>query len=121
VPQEDLQLDLRIIASATAEELRRLNETAHALQTTLNRLISRESGLSSETITDIQSLDYLTQSLKALSLFWAEMSLQAPDRLKIGSDEAARNITLRELSDRLRGVLPAPHSTDVKLDTTELF
>ena len=100
---------------ATAHELRSLMSDAQTLQNTL----SPQRELTPENLASLQKLDYLTQSLDALSSIWLKLKDDIPDEISIGSEDTIDKIGLKDLAAKLKGVV-APSMAACKVNSGEL-
>ena len=100
----DQPMNLKTMAAATSEELRELSQIAIKLQDIFANL--NQGGIAaSGDLSQIQGLDYLTQSLIELSGFWETVSLETPDQWQYENRHATQNIKLRDLANRLSGLV----------------
>jgi len=104
---------------ATVDELLRLKTLSLELQAELELNMSN-TALEPKTIEKIQSLDYLTQSLTALSDIWSEVVNQDGIDFRIEHPIALETVSLRDLKDRLKGSIPGPIQ-DVSPGRCQLF
>ena len=115
-------LNYRTLASATSEELVKLQRKSESVQNALSELIADGGIGHSKYITDLQSLDYLTQSLTALSEFWEGLALGTPEDWSLNTQELANKVKLKSLSDRLCGVKERSlNLTEIETGSCDLF
>jgi len=90
-------------ALGTSSELQLLFAHSKSLQDLLSEVISpKDKTPNSATIQQLQSLDYLTQSLSELAGFWDALAKHTPDEWEIESAVKV-DVKLQGLSDRLSG------------------
>jgi len=90
-------------ALGTSSELQLLFAHSKSLQDLLSEVISPNDKIpNSATIQQLQSLDYLTQSLSELAGFWDALAKHTPDEWEIESAVKV-DVKLQGLSDRLSG------------------
>jgi len=87
------------IMSCASEELRAL----HTKMETLQGLIDPTEAKGFDAHQSLQDLDYVTQSLEALSDFFDGLSADTPESWGFDSLPAADRVKLRDIADRLRG------------------
>lgn len=97
------KLDYRTVAYTTGDELYDLALKSEKLQTALSQLMSGNCFESLECFTELQSLDYLTQSLVALSELWLGLAKQTPQDWNDEAYDLARKVKLKALADKLCG------------------
>lgn len=94
-------LSLRTMLSATSEELSELASKSATLELRLSNLVNKMVDTSA--IADLQDLDYLSQSLEALSTLWATLAKDTPDSWKFSNSQATDGVLLRDLAAKLKG------------------
>ena len=112
------KINYKTAVLATREELRLLHSHSEGVQDALSELIAGGGLNNLAYVKQLQSLDYLTQSLSALTEFWGDLAVQTPEDwgLTLSAEMAA--ITLKDLSDKLSGTEPSSQSVDVTEDGT---
>jgi len=95
-------LRVNSLVRATALELRKLKTLSLELQSELESEIGK-SDLTSEAMKTIQSLDYLSQSLTALSNVWSDISNQNLTEFNVEFPKSLETVSLRELKESLEG------------------
>lgn len=92
-------IPLSTLVEATADELSSLRHQAEGVQA----ILTLTGEISDEAVIALQRLDYLTQSLEALSEFWAKTHQHIPQDLTLRCAPALNDIKLDELAKRLKG------------------
>lgn len=90
---------LKTLLKATSQELIDLQHIAEGLQS----VVSTGNAPSNETLQLIQKLDYLTQSLGALSEFWMTTENNLSNDWVVDCDDAIQAVRLKDLAASLSG------------------
>lgn len=90
---------VKTLLSATARELCELHHIAEGLQS----VITTSEAPMDDALKTIQQLDYLTQSLEALSEFWLKTETAIPSELSINCDATLNEVRLKDLAASLAG------------------
>lgn len=88
------------ILSVSADEISKLENLALELQAVLESLVGTAEGINSRGVRALQSLDYITQSLSALSNVMADAAPQASSDWVIDSQNGANAVLLRDLKNK---------------------
>jgi len=92
---------LKTMIDATAQELLVLTTDAETLQ----EAFIPKGELTQETMASLQRLDYLTQSLEALSSIWEKLTDEIPEEWAVDNEAAIDSIGLKDLAAKLKGVM----------------
>ncbi len=90
---------LHRLLRATASELQDLQHIAESLQ----NVVVTSKVQSNESLQTLQRLDYLTQSLEALSEFWLKSEKTTPRNWSLDCDKAIADIKLKDLAITFKG------------------
>lgn len=103
-------VSINTLLNATVSELSDLKKISEDLQ----EAISLSAPATNGSLQTMQRLDYLTQSLDALSEFWAQTQSSVKDNWEINCGDAIQNIPLKDLASALRGesALTLEHKTE---------
>ena len=94
-----------------SDELRLVSDGVSELQELIGNLVGAGAFSGSQSVYQLQALDRLTQSVEAAADFMSAIARQAKPEWKIDAVDAARNIKLAEMSERLSGVTMADKSS----------
>jgi len=103
------KIALKTMVGATAEELHILMSDAERLQDSF----APQGDLSPETMSSLQRLDYLTQSLDALSNIWMKLMEDIPEDLSVENMAVIDDIGLKDLAAKLKGIAAPMISTSL--------
>lgn len=101
-------------------EMRDLTSVVNELEVLIGDLVHAGAFGTSNSIYDLQKLDFLRQNIGGIADFLDNIRLAAHPEWAIDTDLAAAPVKLAELSARLRGT-PEVISTDDEADCFELF
>jgi hypothetical protein len=105
------QMKAENVLRVSAQELAKLNSLASDLQAVLGNLVGTAEGLDSEAVKSLQSLDYIQQSLTALSSVISDAADHAAPNWAFQVLESVEDVTLAELRHRFITQAPQkPHS-----------
>lgn len=94
-----------------SDELRLVSDGVSELQELIGSLVGAGAFSGSQSVYQLQALDHLTQSVEAAADFMSAIARQAKPEWKIDAVDAARNIKLAEMSERLSGITMADKSS----------
>ncbi|MEP6342585.1 MAG: hypothetical protein ABJ275_04655 [Maricaulaceae bacterium] len=109
-------LVVKSVAAATCKELQDLSVIALNLQDTIANLLNGQSITTNSDVAKIQDLDYLTQSLDAMSNFWADLAKDTPIDWQYSNQNAISTIPLKGLASRLAGLAEENNTPSVTTD-----
>jgi hypothetical protein len=92
-------VSINTLLNATVSELSDLKKISEDLQ----EAISLSAPATNGSLQTMQRLDYLTQSLEALSEFWSQTKSSVEDNWEINCGDALQSIPLKDLASALRG------------------
>ncbi len=106
----------------TSNELRKLALVTDGVQHLVGQMLLRQKANDVASLTELQRLDYLCQSIDAIADFLEALAASTPPHWSLDVKSASQSVKLSELALRLASAAdPGPAALSVPVEDCELF